>query len=99
MSEPKEYVPRDPVVAMKVEQPYKRVAEWCGGEVLRRFGRGSTVLGIVLNAEYGERMVARPGDYVAQDPISPHLFTKYEGGQFEKYFVEKRRTTHDSQNL
>jgi hypothetical protein len=83
---PGEYRPKEPVVAAKFEKPYARVAEWCGGEIIRRYGKGSTVVGMIVYGAYGEKITVNLGDYVARDPVHPDYFTKYDGPIFERTF-------------
>ena len=95
MSPANEYRPKQPTVAAKVAKPYKAVAEWCGGRVLCRYGKGSTVIGINFTGAYGEEHTAAVGDYIAADPANDGYFIKYNGDQFERYF---ERTPSGSQN-
>lgn len=90
---PTEYMPRDPIVAMKVCAPYKTVADWCGGEIATTGGTRKFAFiavktqGQTFHAVEGSYIEKINSDYYTAGPV----FAVWEQGTFESRFrrVEK----------
>ncbi|HMA78977.1 MAG TPA: hypothetical protein VKP88_07690 [Candidatus Paceibacterota bacterium] len=80
MSTAKKYTKRPiEITAMRVEKPYKRVAEWCGGTIITEDGRA---FHCILIETLEGKMEARVGDYVIRGiegefyPCRPDIFER-----------------------
>ncbi|WKW85517.1 hypothetical protein SEA_REYNAULD_65 [Rhodococcus phage Reynauld] len=82
---PKKYVPREPIEAMKVEPPFKAVAEWCGGEIVKD---GPRFAFISIAGRDGFRTHLRRGDYVVRVLPGGNDFVRWDAALFEKHNKE-----------
>lgn len=72
-NKPHAYLPRQPIMAMKVLRPYQDVADWCGGRVVKDGARFSH---IELERD-GEIMRAKEGGIIIQDRLPDGTVTGY----------------------
>ena len=73
-----------PVPAMRVQQPYKYVAEWCGGKVVMDGPRFAFIH--VANGPNLGQFRAIEGQYIVE--YEPGRYTKMDSEKFQSFYTK-----------